>query len=148
MATESQVPGQPDLVSVSTTVEIRADPGTVWEHVIAFPPIESPLSLVFRMGIAFPTSATIDGRDVGAIRRCVFSTGVFVEPITAWGEERRLEFDVVKQPPPLTETSVYSDLEAPHLLHVFVSERGRFLLSPTEHGTVILEGTTWYRQKL
>ena len=149
LAIEPRIVAPPDLVAVSTSVEIHADAAAVWRNVVAFPPITSPLSPLFKAGIAYPTSATIDGTGVGAIRRCVFSTGVFVEPITVWEGGRRLEFDVAQSPPPLRETSFfYKDLEVPHLRHTFSSERGRFLLSPNRDGTITLEGTTWYRQKL
>ena len=43
--------------------------------------------------------ARIEGEGVGAIRYCSFSTGDFVEPITAWEKPHRLAFDVVKNPP-------------------------------------------------
>jgi len=42
------------------------------------------LEPLFRLGFASPQYARIEGTGVGAIRYCVFSTGPFVEPITAW----------------------------------------------------------------
>ncbi len=148
MAVEPSVIGPPDLQAVSSVVEIKADATRVWRNVVAFPPINASVGLVFRLGIAYPTSATISGEGVGAIRRCNFSTGAFVEPITRWLPGHELAFSVVASPPPMTETSFYSNLKVPHLSHTFESERGRFLLTATDHGTVLLEGTTWYRQRL
>lgn len=139
---------QPDLREVTTRVEIEADAMTVWETVVAFPPMEAARSFPFSWGIAYPTAATIDGQGVGALRRCEFNTGAFVEPITAWEEGRLLEFDVTSSPPPLIETSLYGALDLPHLHGTFEALRGRFHLEPREDGRVILTGTTWYRQKL
>jgi hypothetical protein len=85
---------------------------------------------------------------VGALRLCHFSTGAFVEPITVWEPGRRLAFDVLSNPPPMTELSPYGDVEPPHLRDTFVSERGEFLLEEDGHGGVRLQGTTWYRQGL
>ncbi|HJP60493.1 MAG TPA: hypothetical protein VJ865_10850, partial [Gemmatimonadaceae bacterium] len=93
--------------------------------------------------IAFPVAATIDGAGVGAVRRCEFSTGAFVEPITVWDEPRRLAFDVISQPPAMRELSPYSKVYAPHLNGFFRSARGEFRLVPTDSGTR-LEGHTWY----
>jgi hypothetical protein len=82
---------------------------------------------------------------VGAVRRCEFSTGDFVEPITVWDEARRLGFDVSEQPPPLTELSIYSRVYAPHIHGYFQSERGEFRLIAMPNGGTRLEGHTWYR---
>jgi hypothetical protein len=67
---------------VVSSVVIHAPTDVVWRHVVAFPPITAPAQGIFRLGIAMPLSAEIDGRGVGAIRRCRFTTGDFVEPGT------------------------------------------------------------------
>jgi hypothetical protein len=72
-----------DLREVTTSVEIEADAMQVWDIVIAFPPIEEEPGFPFNFGIAYPTSAVIDGKGVGAMRECQFNTGAFVEPIRA-----------------------------------------------------------------
>src|SRR5262249_42888891 len=95
-------------------------------------------------GIAYPIRARIDGEGVGAIRRCEFSTGPFVEPITAWEAPHRLAFDVVSQPEPMHETSPYRQIDAPHLRNGLHSRRGEFRLIPLPGGRTRLEGRTWY----
>ena len=97
---------------------------------------------------SYPVRARIEGRGVGAIRRCEFSTGPFVEPITVWDEPRRLAFDVLSQPEPMRELSPYRDLHPPHLDGFFRSRRGQFLLTRLPGGGTRLEGTTWYEQRL
>jgi hypothetical protein len=81
------------------------------------------------------------------IRHCIFSTGPFVEPIVAWEPPHRLEFDVSENPPPMKEFSPYGHIDAPHLHDTFVSRHGRFLLRE-ENGKTVLEGTTWYFQRI
>ncbi len=148
LAAEPWLTAAPELRRVTTEVEVAAPADVVWDTVVAFPPITTPPSWEFRAGIAYPVSAELDGEGVGAIRRCRFSTGDFVEPVTVWDPGRRLAFDVLENPAPMIETSFYEQLEAPHLQHTFVSERGEFVLEPTERGTIRLRGTTWYRQRL
>ena len=131
------------VYEVVTAVDVAAPPQTVWAHVVRFDEIKDLPDWLFRTGIAFPISATIDGSGVGAIRRCQFSTGAFVEPITVWDEPRRLAFDVIDQPPPMRELSPYSKVYAPHLDGFFRSSHGEFLLIPIRGGTR-LEGHTWY----
>ena len=128
---------------VVTTVDVAAAPEMVWKHVVQFAEITEQPAWYFRGGIAYPVRATIAGTGVGAIRRCEFSTGAFVEPITTWDEPRRLAFDVIEQPPPLRELSIYRKVYAPHLNGYFSSSRGEFRLVPTASGTR-LEGHTWY----
>jgi uncharacterized membrane protein YhaH (DUF805 family) len=134
----------PPTYEVVTTIEVAASPERVWEKVVQFGEIKAPLAWYFRGGIAYPVRATIDGSGVGAIRRCEFSTGAFVEPITIWDEPRRLAFGVTEQPAPLTELSIYSKVYAPHINGYFRSDRGEFRLIPLANGGTRLEGHTWY----
>lgn len=129
---------------VLSAVEIAAPADRVWANVVAFPPLAEPTEWWYRAGLAYPRYASIEGTGVGAVRYCVFSTGAFVEPITAWEPGRRLAFDVVDSPPPMRELSPYHDVDAPHLDGYFRSRRGEFRLIPLPGGRTRLEGRTWY----
>lgn len=134
----------PNLHAVVTTIEIDAPPEKVWPNVIGFSELPPPPEPYFQLGIAYPMRARIEGEGVGAVRRCEFSTGPFVEPITAWEPPRRLAFDVASQPPSMTELSPYKDVRAAHLEGYMVSRRGEFRLVPLPGNRTRLEGTTWY----
>lgn len=140
---EGRVRELPEYEVVSSVV-IDAAPEEVWEHVVGFSALPDPPDWYFRLGIAYPVTATIEGRGVGAIRRCEFSTGAFVEPITVWDEPRRLAFDVVSQPPPMHELSPYRHVHPPHLDGYLRCQRGEFRLVALEDGRTRLEGSTWY----
>lgn len=129
---------------VSSSIEIDATPEAVWPHVIGFSELPPPPEWFFRLGIAYPCRATIEGSGVGAIRYCEFSTGPFVEPITVWDEPRRLSFDVASQPPPMHELSPYHHVHPPHLDGYLRCKRGEFRLIPLPGGRTRLEGSTWY----
>lgn len=141
---EPHVIDKPEYLAM-TQVEIDASPATVWQQVIAFPPIVTPEPWYFRWGVASPREATIQGEGVGATRYCKFTTGEFVEPITVWDEPRRLAFDVTEQPHPMFELSPYRHLHPPHLEGAFRSTRGEFLLVELPDGRTRLEGRTWYQ---
>ncbi len=130
---------------VTSSIVIDAPPQAVWSHVVSFEPLPPPRELWFRLGIAYPTHARIDGSGVGATRYCEFSTGAFVEPITLWDEPRKLAFDVTRQPDPLRELSPYPEVHIDHLHGTITSQRGEFSLTPGPAGTTILEGSTWYQ---
>ena len=134
---------EPTLTSVVTSIEINADPQTVWKNVVEFPQLDEPTEFIFKTGIAYPINAKIEGTGVGAVRHCNFTTGSFVEPITVWDEPRLLKFDVVEQPEPMKELSFW-DIDAPHLHDYFVSKQGQFKLTELPNGNTLLEGTTWY----
>lgn len=136
--------GASESFEVVTRLEIAAPPEAVWPNVVRFSELPPPERWLFRTGIAYPVRARIDGTGVGALRRCEFSTGAFVEPITRWEEPHRLSFDVVAQPDPMAEWSFYDQLRPPHLHDAFRSERGEFRLVPLEGGRTLLEGSTWY----
>lgn len=136
---------QPPLQSVTTSVVIQASPEAVWRNVLAFAPLPPPRGVLFHTGIAYPTSAQIDGSGVGAVRYCRFSTGNFVEPITAWRPNHLLAFNVASQPPSLHELSPW-EIHPPHLDRDYMrSRRGQFLLVALPGGSTRLEGTTWYQ---
>lgn len=131
-----------------TAIEVEAPPEVVWEHVVAFPRLPEPSRLPFLLGVAHPVGARIEGRGVGAVRRCEFSTGAFVEPITAWEPPHRLAFDVVEQPPPMRELSIWANVDAPHLHDTVRCLRGEFRLVRLPGGRTRLEGATWYELDL
>ncbi len=132
------------VFEVRTTIEIDAPPDVVWEHVLSFSEIDGGADWLFQLGVAMPLRATIEGTGVGAVRYCEFTTGPFVEPITAWEPGVRLAFDVQSQPPPMTELSPYRHIHPPHLDHYLRSRRGEFRLIDLGQGRTRLEGSTWY----
>lgn len=135
---------EPILHEVVTSIEIDAPPEQVWEHVVAFSELDEPAEWFFKLGIAYPQRARIDGEGVGAVRHCEFSTGPFVEPITVWEPPYRLGFDVQSQPPSMKELSPYRFLNAPHLEGYMQSKRGEFRLQRLPGDRTRLEGSTWY----
>lgn len=147
MSFENSVNYSEELRSVTTNVDINASPEVVWKNVIEFPKLEPPKELIFKTGIAYPISAEIDGQGVGAVRHCNFSTGSFVEPITVWDEPRLLKFSVKDQPEPMKELSFY-DIHPNHLHGYWISKEGQFKLTALPNGHTLLEGTTWYVNKI
>jgi hypothetical protein len=129
---------------VASALEIDAPPERVWGRLIGFEPLPPPREGLFALGIAYPTGATIEGEGVGAVRRCRFSTGEFVEPITAWEPAVRLAFDVREQPDPMVEWSLSARMRPPHLERSFRALRGEFRLVELPGGRTRLEGSTWY----
>jgi Polyketide cyclase / dehydrase and lipid transport len=147
LALEGKMNPADTIRSVTTSIEINASPEKVWNCVVAFPQLKAPTELIFSTGIAFPINATIKGHGVGAIRHCNFSTGSFVEPITVWDEPRLLRFDVAGQPDPMKEISPY-EIHPNHLHGYWISKQGQFKLIRLPNGHTLLEGTTWYVNKI
>lgn len=148
MIRDAFLPGTPLLRCVSSEVIVDAGPSTVWTRVIAFPELPPPTELVFRAGVACPLSANISGTGVGAVRRCEFSTGAFVEPITIWDPERELSFDVTSQPDALREWTLWAGPRPPHLDGYLQSRRGQFQLEALPDGRTRLTGRTWYELRM
>lgn len=143
---DSTSPAAPERAIV-TSIPIMASVQSVWDKVIAFPRIDQKPDGLFRFGIAYPIEARIEGSGIGAIRYCTFSTGSFVEPITAWQPNELLAFNVTSSPPPMEEFSIYEHVDAPHLHGHMQSHRGQFRLVPVGNN-VLLEGTTWYHHEM
>ncbi|HUM07068.1 MAG TPA: hypothetical protein VLT90_16490 [Terriglobales bacterium] len=143
----SVAPRAPEYV-VRSSIDVQAPPEKVWKEVVAFTEIPAPKEWLFRSGIAYPIRAEIRGMGAGAERRCVFSTGAFVEPIQIWDAPHSLKFSVTSNPAPMEEWTLYSHIEPPHLHGFLVSNGGQFLLTPLPDGGTRLEGTTWYHHGL
>jgi hypothetical protein len=149
LAVEPVLVGAPPAHRVNSAIDIAAPPAAVWAHLVEFEPISAPLdSWLFRAGVAYPISASLRGRGVGAIRVCDFSTGRFVETIRVWYEGRRLMFTVDQAAPALEEWTPYHDIHPPHLDGYFVSESADFRLLPLPGGGTRLEGTSVYRNHI
>jgi len=131
-----------------TSIDIDAPPKRVWPNVIAFAELPPPHEFLFRIGIAYPMRARIQGQGAGAVRRCEFSTGAFLEPIDVWDSPRVLRFSVTSNPAPLDEWTPYSAIHPPHLSGFLISKGGQFHLIPLPGGKTRLEGTTWYQHHL
>jgi hypothetical protein len=139
--------GREELHSITTSIIVKASPEVVWKNVISFPELQSPKEFVFKTGIAYPINAKISGHGIGAVRSCNFSTGSFIEPVTVWNEPSLLKFDVLDQPETMKELSFY-DIHPTHLHGYFVSKQGQFLLTKRKDGSTLLQGTTWYYNKI
>ncbi|MBX3180609.1 MAG: hypothetical protein KF886_24955 [Candidatus Hydrogenedentes bacterium] len=148
MSAEPMLARTAPLRSVQTRVLIDAPIEEIWGAVVEFPPITSPPEGILAYGIAYPVSASIEGIGVGAIRRCTFNTGDFIEPITVWAPPNQLGFDVAENAPPMEEWSPFGPIDTSHLDGFIAVERGQFQLQEQEDGAVLLVGTTWYRQDL
>lgn len=145
MFIEHAVQLQPPVQPVVTSIVVNAPVGVVWRNVIAFPPLAAPKEWIFHTGIAYPIGATITGSGPGAIRRCRFSTGDFVEPITVWEENHLLAFNVAEQPPSLQEVG-FGNISTPHIRSNYMrSQHGQFRLVALDATHTLLEGTTWYQ---
>lgn len=148
MGMETALEPEPILRRVDSSVLVLAEQDIVWDVVVAFPPIpDTSLPWYFRTGVAYPLKAEIEGEGVGAIRKCVFSTGPFVEPITHWEKPLRLAFDVKSQPCPMHEMSPYK-IHPPHLDNYLRSQKGEFRLVDIGDGMTRLEATTWYSNRM
>lgn len=148
MGMEKQADEVPPLLSITSSAIIGAPPEKVWPNVISFTSIPPDRDWILRTGVAYPIQARIEGTGVGAVRHCIFNTGEFVEPIEVWDEPRRLRFSVAQQPEPMEELSPYPHLKTPHLHGYLEAREGELRLTRLPEGKTLLEGTTWYTDRI
>jgi hypothetical protein len=124
------------------TIDIAAAPPKVWDAIVHMAPLTEAPALPFRLGVAYPLAARLDGAGAGATRIGVFSTGVAVERITQWIPDRLFTFAVVSNPPAMNELSPYRHVNAPHLKGYFVTRSTSFeLLALSDGNTRVIERT-------
>jgi uncharacterized membrane protein YhaH (DUF805 family) len=148
LGAEHLVKPEPLRFICETSTVINAPPERVWRHVVSFSDLDPPSDWVFRTGVAYPVRARIEGTGVGAVRRCEFSTGAFVEPIEVWDEPRLLRFGVTSNPAPMREWNPLFEIHPPHLDGFLVAKQGQFLLTALPDGKTLLAGSTLYQHGL
>jgi hypothetical protein len=125
------------------TIEVNAPPELIWKSIVHMTPIDAPLALPFRLGVAYPLGGEILGEGVGAVRRGEFSTGTAIERVTVWVPDRKLAFDVSSDVPAMHELSPYSHVHAPHVIGYFRTTFTSFELVQLNDGrTNIIEHTS------
>ena len=143
---------QSPVMIVSSTADIDAPADVVWRHLVEFPDLPpmgwSNGGWLFKAGIARPVRSEMVGSGIGATRYCVFSTGRAGETVQAWEPGRLLEITVNTTPAPMEETSIYPNLNPPHLEGYFHSRKARFELVDLGHGRTRVIGTSWYQNQL
>jgi len=124
------------------TIAVAAPPEAVWKSILSTDPIEGPLALPFRLGVAYPLRGEVIGEGVGAVRYGEFSTGTAIERMTEWVPNRKLAFEVVRDIPGMRELSPYEHVHAPHVIGYFRTISTSFELVPRpDGGTDIIERT-------
>jgi uncharacterized membrane protein YhaH (DUF805 family) len=122
------------------TIVVAAPPDVVWQSMLSTDPVEGPLALPFRLGVAYPLRGEVVGEGVGALRYGEFSTGTAIERLTEWKPNRKLAFVVVRDIPGMRELSPYEHVHAPHVIGYFRTISTSFELVPrSDGGTEILE---------
>lgn len=121
--------------SVADTVVIKAPPNVVWKYIGTFPRIESaPRPWIFKLGVPPPVQSRLSGQGVGARRECELRGPIIIEEkITRWQPNKRLSFDITRQP------------QHPEVIGHITLQRGQFDLQGNGDGTTTLTGTSWYR---
>jgi hypothetical protein len=114
------------LTNESTVIEAPAS--RVWRVLTSDDPIVQAPTLVGRLGLAYPERAHLAGHHVGALRMGYFSTGIARERVTQWHDSKLLGFEVLSQPPAMTEMSPYRHVHAPHVNGYFQTGETRFEL--------------------
>jgi hypothetical protein len=126
-----------DVHTVTTEIDVAADPSAVWRNVVRVPTIEDreqTVGLFQRIGIPQPLEATLDRDGVGGHREARFKGGIrFHEHVTEWEPQRALGFTIAVDAASVS-SAVLDDhvrVGGPHFDVVY----GRFELTPTARGT-------------
>jgi len=120
---------------VSDTMIVNAPIEKVWPHVVEYKPITLKEDYwLFQVGMPSPVQSTVDGYEVGAGRKCIFSNGyVFDEKMIVYKPNEELTFDILSQP------------HDPEIMGHIDILRGQFILKDNGDGTTTVIGNSWYK---
>jgi hypothetical protein len=130
--------------TVHTQIAVLADAETVWQQIIAVPPIqpeEQRLAWFVALGLPRPLEAQLTRAGEGGMRLASYANGMRVlEPVRIWEPYRRYGFDVQLDPATPLPSPIWGAVESEY----FDVEQVLFELEPTPTG-VLLHLTTTYR---
>ena len=134
---EARLPKPDGLRTVTTEIDVAADPATVWRHVVRVPRIEDgeqTAGFFQAIGIPPPLEATLDHDGLGGLREARFAGGLrFRETVTEWEPARRLGFTIEIDPATISAAVLDEHVRVggEHFDVVY----GRFELTPSPAGT-------------
>jgi hypothetical protein len=129
-------------------VTVDAPPEAVWHAIVHMGTIDAPVSLPFRLGIAYPLGGELLGEGIGAERFGAFSTGTAHEQVTEWIPHRKITFAILQDVPSMHELSPYAEVHAPHVAGSFRTTSASFELTPRPDGKTDLVERTTHELKL
>src|SRR5262245_620266 len=140
-ALESILPTAVQFETLSR-IQVGASPPAVWQVLVRTDLSEEPVTLPFRLGLAYPVRGEVLGEGIGSIRLGEFSTGVALERVTEWLPNGKLAFTLLNEVPAMRELSPYAEVHAPHVVGYFRTTSTSFGLLDYEGGTEVIERTS------
>jgi uncharacterized membrane protein YhaH (DUF805 family) len=140
-ATEAALPAGIGF-DTQTTIEIGAPPEAVWQVLLDTDLSREPVTLPFRLGVAYPLRGKVLGEGTGALRVGEFTTGTALERVTEWIPNRKLAFTMLNEVPAMRELSPYAHVHAPHVVGYFRTTNTSFELVRRASGTEVIEHTS------
>jgi uncharacterized membrane protein YhaH (DUF805 family) len=140
-AAEAALPAGVGL-DTQATIEIGAPPEAVWQILLDTDLSHDPVTLPFRLGIAYPLRGKVLGEGTGALRVGEFTTGSVLELVTEWIPNRKLAFIMLNEVPAMRELSPYAHVHAPHVVGYFSTTNTSFELARRASGTEVIERTS------
>lgn len=107
---ESGILARNEVRTVENTIEVQANPETVWqniERVRLIDRAELPHAWSRDMGFPAPLEATLSYEGIGGVRHATFAGGVlFVETVDTWEPQKRLGFSIKAQTEQIPATTL------------------------------------------
>ena len=129
---------------VTTEMIVDAPKDVVFAHVVRVSEMPAPRELLFRVGVSYPLSATLDEDRIGAVRRCEFNTGTALETVTRYDAPSHFAFHIDSQPDPLREQTLYHTVRQPHLDGYVRNQEGIFDLETLPNGKTLVRAQSIY----
>lgn len=97
LAAESRLTPRAEIETVTTSRILDLSLEQAWQNLVFYEEVGLEPPMLTRIGLPYPLRTEGDAHEVGAITRCVYSTGYLKKRITRFEPMRELAFDVIEQ---------------------------------------------------
>jgi hypothetical protein len=132
----------------ATEVIINASDSTIWHKLTQKVEFNKSNNFFLKSGISYPLDMELQKVDNQCFLKCNTTNGFANLRVDSLIQNKKMVFKPMQEVPPMRETALWGEIDAPHLHGYFKNEYGLFEIVPLEAGKCRLIAQTHYTYRI